>query len=145
MTETSSSPISDQDLENIRTSWSLAMADPARTSTMFYANLFRLDPSTKPLFVGDLALQGRKLMQTMAFIVDHLDDLDTLLPAARDLAIAHVGYGVVADKYDSVGQALITTLQSLLGATFSEAHTASWASVYGILSDHMVTSAYGPT
>ena len=136
--------LSDQNLDRIRATWSLAMSDPARTSTLFYSTLFRLDPSTKPLFVGDLELQGRKLIQTLAFIVDHLDDLETLLPAAHDLAISHVSFGVTADQYDTVGAALITTLQKLLGAGFTPHDTEIWTDVYTVLATHMVRSAYGP-
>ena len=119
--------------------------DPCQeqTATVFYGKLFRLDPTTKRLFVGDLKLQGRKLTQTLTFIVDHLDDTEVLLQAARDLAIRHVDYGVTPEQYGSVGSALIGTLQQLLGSTFTPEDEAAWLRVYTVLSDHMTTSAYG--
>ena len=94
-------------------------------SRAFYADLFRLDPSTKPLFVGDMDLQGRKLTQTLTFIVDNIDEPDVLVPAAIDLARRHVGSGVTPDQYASVGAALITTLQQLLGPNFSDDDNSS--------------------
>ena len=126
----------------IRQTWSLAMADPARTANVFYANLFRLDATAKPLFVGDLELQGRKLMQTLGFIVDHLEDPEVLLPAATALARAHVAYGVTKGQYDSVGSALILTMQQLLGAAFSAEDEAAWVAVYTGLAGHMTKAAY---
>ncbi len=129
-------------LDRIRATWALAAADADHTARIFYGNLFRLDRSTKPLFAGDLELQGRKLTQTLTFIVDNLEDPDVLMPAAIDLAIRHVAYGVTADQYASVGAALIATFKQLLGPSFSTEDEAAWASVYGGLSSAMIEAAY---
>lgn len=129
-------------LHLIRSSWALAAADPDRTSQTFYSNLFRLDPTTKPLFVGDLQLQGEKLMQTLGFVVDHLEDPDVLMPAAVDLAQRHIGYGVNAKQYASVGAALIQTLEQLLGPKFTQNHRDAWTQTYGGLSKAMTDAAY---
>ncbi|MEJ6391914.1 globin domain-containing protein [Gymnodinialimonas sp. 2305UL16-5] len=126
----------------MRSTWALAAAEPDRTARAFYANLFRIDASTKPLFVGDMELQGRKLTHTLGFIVDHLDDPQALLPAAVDLAQRHVGYGVTAAQYASVGAALIETFQQLLGPEFSAADETAWRQIYQGLSDAMVKAAY---
>ena len=88
-------------------------------------------------------MQGRKLVETLGFIVDHLEDPDILLPAAQDLARAHVGYGVHKEQYASVGQALILTLKQLLGINFTAEDEAAWVSVYTTLSDQMIEAAYG--
>ena len=135
--------MTEQDIEHIRRTWAMAAAIPEQTATVFYGKLFRLDASTKPLFVGDLHLQGRKLTQTLTFIVDHLDDTEVLLQAARDLAIRHVDYGVAAAQYASVGSALIATLDQLLGPEFTAEDEAAWLRVYTVLSEHMTESAYG--
>ncbi len=132
----------DDTVERIRTSWSIAAVDPGRTAQIFYANLFRLDPTTKPLFVGNLSLQGRKLTQTLSFIVDNLENPDTLMPAAVDLAKRHVGYGVVPEQYASVGAALIETFKQLLGPAFTPEDEAAWGEVYQGLSGAMIAAAY---
>ena len=87
-------------------------------------------------------LQVRKLAQTLNFIVDNLHDEETLLPAAKDLAIRHVDYGVTADQYESVGAALIETLTQLLGPAFSEEDKQAWLDTYTKLSSVMVKAAY---
>lgn len=130
------------DHDRIRRTWAKAVSISEEMSTVFYGNLFRLDPTTKPLFVGDLRLQGRKLVQTLGFIVDHLDQPETLLPAAEALAVRHVDYGVVAGQYASVGAALIKTLAQMLGDDFSKEDENAWAEVYGGLSDAMIKAAY---
>lgn len=132
----------DDAIERIRVSWALAAADADATARVFYAKLFRLDPTTKPLFVGDLTLQGRKLTQTLTFIVDNLEDADVLYPAAIDLAQRHVAYGVQAEQYASVGTALIGTLKQLLGPAFTSDDEKAWATAYQGLSDAMINAAY---
>ena len=129
--------------DRVRATWALAAADAPRTGRVFYSNLFRLDPTTKVLFVGDLDLQARKLTQTLSFIVDHLEDTETLLPAAVALAKRHVGYGVTAEQYGAVGNALIETFRQLLGPAFLPEDQAAWVETYEGLSGAMVEAAYG--
>src|SRR6185295_2870013 len=74
---------------------------------LFYARLFQLDPSLKPLFRGDMREQGRKLMQMLAVTVAGLDRPDELLPNLRRLGERHAGYGVTGRHYDTVAVALL--------------------------------------
>lgn len=134
--------VSDHDLALMRRDWAVVAAVPTETARIFYAHLFRLDPSTKLLFQSDMAVQGRKLVETLGFIVDSLDDLDSIVPIARDLAIRHVAYGVTADQYQPVGAALIRTLKDLVGPNFSKEAEAAWAGVYTTLANEMVTAAH---
>ena len=74
-------------LNCIRKTWSLAALNKMQVALIFYANLFRIAPETEALFKNDLTSQGEKLMDTLAFVVDHLDEPETLLPAACDLSV----------------------------------------------------------
>lgn len=134
--------LNQDDLDRVRRTWAAATMNSDHVAQVFYATLFRIDPSTKPLFVGDINMQARKLAQTLTFIVDHLDQQDTLMPAAVALATRHVGYGVSAPQYDSVGQALITTLSQVLGPDFTPEDAEAWKTVYTALKDAMVEAAY---
>ena len=130
--------IPDSDIRRVRKGWATAVAAADQTAQRFYANLFRIAPETRPLFREDIDVQGRKLIETLDFIVDSLDDLDTLLPAARDLAIRHIAYGVQTEHYEYVGTALVTTLRDLLGHDFTAEDEAAWGRIYGALSQQMV-------
>lgn len=142
MTETPA-PTEDQ-MDRVRAGWALAAPLQDQVARSFYANLFRIDPETQAMFKGDMKVQGRKLTNTLGFIIDHLDEEDVLMPAARELAIRHVNYGVVAAQYGAVGQALLQTLTDMLGADFTAADHAAWASVYGTLTREML-AAVGET
>ncbi|MGO8834389.1 MAG: globin family protein [Roseiarcus sp.] len=110
---------------------------------LFYRRLFEIAPEVKPLFHGDMREQGRKLMTTLGVVVNGLKNLDAIVPAARALAIRHVGYGVKAADYAPVGEALIWTLEKGLGAEFNAEVKSAWLAAYGAVSGVMIDAAYG--
>jgi hemoglobin-like flavoprotein len=109
---------------------------------IFYARLFEIAPAVKPYFKNDMKEQGAKLMATLGVVVNGLHDLDKILPTAQQLAIKHVGYGVKAEDYDHVGEALIYTLEQGLGEDFKPDLKDSWVAAYSTLSSVMVQAAY---
>jgi hemoglobin-like flavoprotein len=112
-----------------------------QAAAMFYGRLFELDPSLKPLFKGDMNEQGRKLMAMIGTGVANLDKLETIVPAVQDLGRRHAGYGVPLSSYDTVGAALLWTLEQGLGASFTPPVKAAWTEVYTILSTVMKDAA----
>lgn len=115
------------------------IADQA--AALFYQRLFFLDPSLKPLFKGDMEEQGRKLMKMIGTAVNGLDDLNAIVPAVQDLGRRHIGYGVKDEHYDTVGGALIWTLDQGLGDDFTPETQQAWTEVYGILATTMKDAA----
>lgn len=110
-------------------------------AAIFYDRLFTIAPQTRPLFRGDMRDQGRKLMGTLATVVNGLHTIDTVLPVARALARRHVRYGVKAEHYAPVGEALIDTLRVGLGAGFDRRTEDAWRAAYGTLSAVMIEAA----
>ncbi len=114
-----------------------------QAAASFYARLFEIAPEVKPLFKGDMAEQGRKLMATLAVVVNGLSNLDSILPAASWLAKRHVDYGVKPGHYLPVGEALLWTLERGLGASWTAELAAAWTAAYATLSQFMIGEAYG--
>jgi nitric oxide dioxygenase len=110
-------------------------------ATLFYARLFELDPSLRPMFRGDMREQGRKLMQMLALAVTSLSDLEKLVPAARALGARHAGYGVRDEHYATVGAALLWTLEKGLGPSFTAEVRAAWTAAYSLLSAAMIDAS----
>ena len=115
------------------------IADAA--AKMFYERLFELDPSVKPLFKSDIAVQGRQLMQAIGSAVAGLDDLPALTPVVQDLGVRHAGYGVEPEHYDIVCQALLWTLGQGLGEKFTLEVQTAWSEVYTLLAKLMQDAA----
>ena len=116
-----------------------------QAATLFYGRLFETAPALKPLFRDDMAEQGRKLMVTLGVVVNGLADLESVLPAASALAKRHVYYGVKAADYGPVGAALLWTLEQGLGERWTPQLAVAWTEAYTLLSDFMITEAYGGT
>ena len=114
----------------------LPIADQA--AALFYARLFELDPSLRPLFRGDMAEQGRKLMTMIATAVGSLERLEQIVPAVRALGARHSGYGVKEEHYATVGAALLWTLEKGLGPEFTPAVREAWTSTYSLLANTMI-------
>ncbi len=108
---------------------------------LFYNHLFELDPSLKSLFKGNMKTQGRMLMQMIDYAVTSLDKPDTLIPTIQDLGRRHVGYGVKEEYYNTVGEALLWTLEQGLGKDFTPDVKDAWAEAYKLLSDTMKSAS----
>ncbi len=130
------------DIVRIRQNWAHAVAAKEIVGRLFYEHLFRIAPQTRPMFPDTLDEQGRKLVQTLSWIVDHLDQPDALGSGATDLARRHIGYGVLPEHYNAVGAALMATLQEGLGEAFTSDDHDAWLRVYSGLSQQMIAAAY---
>lgn len=117
----------------------LPIADIA--ADLFYNRLFELDPSLRRMFPADMAEQKHKLMLTLKFAVNSLSRLNELVPAVQDLGRRHAGYGVKNEHYNTVGAALIWTLEQGLGEAFTPEVKGAWIAVYTLLADTMQQAA----
>ena len=111
---------------------------------LFYNRLFELDPAIRPMFTHDLNDQGKKLMQTLAVVVHGLNHLNDVVPAVESLGKRHVGYGVTADQYQTVGEALLWTLGQGLGDAFTPEVQEAWTAAYMIVAQTAIGAAYSP-
>jgi hemoglobin-like flavoprotein len=99
--------------------------------------LFELDPTLRPLFKGDMEEQGRKLMEMIELAVKGLDRPEAILPAIAALGRRHAGYGVNESDYETVGEALLWTLEQGLGPSFTPDIREAWAALYRFVADAM--------
>jgi nitric oxide dioxygenase len=114
-----------------------------QAAVIFYDRLFEIAPQVKAMFPSDLTEQRKKLMATLAVVVNGLSNLESILPAASALATRHVSYGAKADHYPVVGSALLWTLEKGLGEAWTAEVAAAWTAAYGTLSGYMISEAYG--
>ena len=117
------------------------IADQA--ALMFYDRLFEVAPQVKAMFPADMTEQRKKLMATLAVVVNGLSNLEQILPAASALATRHVAYGAKAEHYPVVGSALLWTLEKGLDEAWTADVACAWTAAYGTLSSFMISEAYG--
>lgn len=112
-----------------------------QAAALFYGRLFELEPDVRPLFRADLAVQGQKLMASIAMVVRELDRLDVILTDVKAMARRHVTYGVQERHYAVVGDALLWTLEKVLGAAFTAEVREAWSAAYSTLAGAMIAAA----
>ncbi len=103
----------------VRQTWQKVLPIREQAAELFYGKLFELDPSAKALFKSDLTEQGRKLTTMINVAVNGLGELDALVPGVRDLGRRHTHDGVTDGQDNTVGAALLWTLQQGLGPAFT--------------------------
>ncbi len=133
--------MTDDQQDLVRSSFADIAPNAAAVAATFYSRLFELDPALRPLFKGDMAAQGRKLMAMIATAVRNLDNLGAIIPAIEQLGIRHAGYGVTDPQYDTVASALLWTLEQSLGDAFTPATRVAWTECYVTLAGVMQRAA----
>ncbi|MEM1226036.1 MAG: globin family protein [Planctomycetota bacterium] len=131
-----------EQIELVQSSWDKVKPISDQAAELFYGRLFELDPSLKPLFKGDMAEQGKKLMATLNLAVTSLTKLEAILPAVQDLGRRHVQYGVPDESYQTVAAALLWTLEKGLGDAFTDEVKEAWTVTYVTLSTVMLDAAH---
>ncbi|MBT5498429.1 MAG: hemin receptor [Alphaproteobacteria bacterium] len=127
-----------ESIATIQRSWEAVTPIADQAATLFYDRLFEIDPTTRPLFrATDLAAQRRKLMDIIGTVVGKLEQIEELLPTVEALGARHVAYGVEDRHYDSVGAALLWTLEQGLGNQWTTETGEAWGQAYTLLSDVM--------
>ncbi len=129
----------DQDIARVRESWAqiAPIADVAMDT--FYATLFKLDKSIANFFEGtDMAAQGSRLAQAIELVIQGLDGQDDLAVQLREIGARHASYGASESDFETVGKALIMTLETGLSGKWTKAHEKSWAKAYTFISAELL-------
>ncbi len=99
----------------------------------FYRRLFALDPAIAALFPPELKAQRLKLMTTFNLAVNGLRHPATLAPMLGKLGQLHEQAGVEQAHYETLGFALLETIEQYLGPQFTPEVSAAWSAAYGVI------------
>ena len=91
-----------------------------------------------------MVAQGEQLMKMIGQAVGLLDKPQTLIPVLQSLGRRHADYGVRDEHYDTVGTALLSTLEQGTGVAFTPEVRGAWIDVYGVVSKTMKEAARVP-
>jgi hemoglobin-like flavoprotein len=134
--------ISPEDKQLLKTTWSMVTPISDVAAGLFYDRLFTLDPSLQRMFANvDMKEQRRKLMQALAAVINGIDNLAALVPTLENLGRNHVRYGVADQHYDTVGAALLWTLEQGLKEAWTPAAKSAWTSAYTTVATVMRSAA----
>jgi hemoglobin-like flavoprotein len=125
----------------VQRSFSLVVPIKEQAAAMFYARLFEIDPSLKPLFRGNIKDQERKLISALAVAITGLARPDSIISTVEGMGAKHLDYGVTDHDYETVANALLWTLEKGLGPEFTPDVKEAWVAAYTFLADIMKRGA----
>jgi hemoglobin-like flavoprotein len=126
----------------VKTTWAMVVPIADMAAGLFYDRLFAIDTSTRPMFrATNMAEQRKKLMQALAFVINGLDRTEQLVPTIQSLGRNHVRYGVTDAHYDSVGSALLWTLEQGLKEAWTPPVKDAWVAAYTLVAGVMKDAA----
>ena len=125
----------------IRDSWAEVEPHADEMGRLFYATLFQRAPETRDLFPVNMEVQRSRLMRALVHVVQMVDQPDELVPFLEQLGRDHRKFGVVAQHYDAVGEALITAIATTAGPAWTPAVREAWTEAYGVVAAAMRTAA----
>ncbi|GAA3413768.1 NO-inducible flavohemoprotein [Paenibacillus hodogayensis] len=77
--------------------------------------------------------QQAALANVVYAAAQHIDKLETLLPAVKQIAHKHRSLGVKAEHYPIVGEHLLLAIKDVLGEAATEEILQAWAEAYGVI------------
>jgi nitric oxide dioxygenase len=102
-------------------------------------------PQTRAFFAAtDMFEQRKKLQQTLALIVEHMQHPEALGGMLQELGQRHVTYGIRPEHYPLVGAVLLETFADFLGKHWTQAHHDAWVKGYEAVSSLMLQGTQEP-
>ena len=129
----------------LETSFDRVKNNAVEFSASFYNKLFSYHPEIKPLFdKADAATQEKKLIASLAIIVENLRNKDELTMALKSLGAYHKEVGTIEKHYPFVGQALVETFAEYLGEKWDSNTQKAWLEAYSLITKIMLEGAKHP-
>ncbi|GAA0394565.1 FAD-binding oxidoreductase [Microbispora corallina] len=122
---------------------SFALVEPVagKAAAYFYGRLFSESPQLRGMFPPAMEVQRDRLFGALTRIVWMLDSPGGLAHYLAQLGRDHRKYGVVAEHYKAVGNALVATVRHFAAEIWNEEIEAAWVAAYGMASEIMIEAA----
>jgi hemoglobin-like flavoprotein len=115
----------------LRDTLELTLARDDTFPARFYDRLFASRPELRPLFHRHSPGALRKMFaQKLTALVDHVEDPAWLSRELAALGASHASYGVTAEMYPWVGDALLATLADACGEAWTPEAERAWRDTY---------------
>jgi pimeloyl-ACP methyl ester carboxylesterase/hemoglobin-like flavoprotein/tRNA A-37 threonylcarbamoyl transferase component Bud32 len=102
-----------------------------------YTRLFATDPEVRALFPEELVAQKTKLAHALKLAIDGLQEPERLVGMLRELGRRHAGYGVTPAHFETLGQALHSTVREIDAESWNDELAQAWRQAYAFISTAM--------
>jgi len=129
-------------VELLEKSFALVAPKAQELADAFYSSLFADYPAVKPLFAKvALPEQKKKLLASLALVVNNLRKPKVLVPALEDMGLRHVDYGARKEHYPAVGATLLKSLAKVAGKAWNKELEQAWSEAYAEITRMMLAGA----
>ena len=123
-----------RDVDLMRETLELTLTRDDAFPARFYEILFEAHPEVRRLFHRNSpGAQNKMFAQKLTAVVDHLEDPTWLGGELSQLAANHATYGVTAEMYPWVGEALIATMREACADRWTPEAERAWTEGYASL------------
>lgn len=105
-------------------------------TTVFYKNLLEAHPELLNIFNHTNQKKGRQqnaLANTVLAAAKYIDQLETILPAVKQIAQKHRSLVVKPEHYPIVGEYLLAAIKEVLGDAATDDIIDAWGEAYGVI------------
>ncbi|RVX40626.1 NAD(P)H-flavin reductase [Nonomuraea polychroma] len=125
----------------VKESFSVVEPHADRATAYFYGRLFAENPHLRAMFPPAMDVQRDRLFSALTRIVWSLDSPDSLAAFLGQLGRDHRKYGVIAEHYTAVGNALLATIRRFAADIWDKEIEAAWVAAYTAAANMMIESA----
>jgi NAD(P)H-flavin reductase/hemoglobin-like flavoprotein len=125
----------------IKESFSVIEPVADKAAAYFYGRLFAESPHLRSMFPPAMDVQRDRLFKALTRIVWSLDSPGSLASYLGQLGRDHRKYGVIAEHYTAVGNALLATIRRFAAEVWTDEIEAAWVAAYTAAANHMIDSA----
>ncbi|NAS20371.1 flavohemoprotein [Herbidospora sp. NEAU-GS84] len=125
----------------VKESFSVVEPVAERAAAYFYGRLFAQSPHLRGMFPPAMDITRDRLFGSLTRIVWMLDSPDSLGGYLGQLGRDHRKYGVVAEHYTAVGNALLATIKRFAAEIWNAEIEAAWVAAYTAAADAMIGAA----
>jgi hemoglobin-like flavoprotein len=126
----------------LQTSFATMQPAAAQIAHGFYTLLFARRPDFRAMFPDDMAAQEKKLMATLAFVVEHLRKPAAVSMRLADLGALHQGLHVKPEHYPIVCDALVTAMMQHSPVPLGPDVERDWKNALLLVSQQMIRGAH---
>ncbi|WP_064094211.1 NO-inducible flavohemoprotein [Rossellomorea aquimaris] len=105
-------------------------------TTYFYKTMFSNHPELLNVFNHANQKKGRQqtaLANTIYAAAKNIDQLESLLPAVKQIAHKHRSLGIKPEQYPIVGEHLLLAIKEVLGEAATDEIIEAWGAAYGVI------------
>ncbi|MDQ0162923.1 NO-inducible flavohemoprotein [Aeribacillus alveayuensis] len=105
-------------------------------TTHFYKRMFSNHPELLNIFNHANQEKGRQptaLANTLYAAASHIDELEKLIPAVKQIGHKHRSLGIKKEHYPIVGENLLAAMKEVLGDAITDEVLKAWEEAYGVI------------